>query len=847
MAAEGSRPNLVDAEQSGEVVEWIGFLRNRLSPGWRPGEFDGETLTLIPDVSNPRTNVEKCARAACEVVIIKGSILCPTCRREWRTNYKSLSREHFVLIPRDVRAGGAQGCLVAECERSHKTQGLCNTHADAFSVARRTNRALRPDYSIETWLTEATVRPLSAAPKCPFPGCRSDVLSRFGLCAHHHVTYSKWSKTQPMNRDSEGAVDFWLTRWNEPLMDLEAGLTFASACATPFALLPEPLRWEFLYAVQTRDLIGRAHLRATDVRATYLSMRRAGATTLVGLATLGRAGNRNLVPMLGEWQRLIDDAHRDWSGVDDRDRKVLYFRDMELRPSVRTLGPTSGADLRGIEQDWIVDAVLSWVNATRRGRASVQEIARTWTLAAEVLRVRGTPPSLLGRADMNAVVSAVRKRWPLANTQRRAIHAVERILTYGRSESSLADPWASIPGAFSVDRSQDRPVDQPERPAPDVDEPFRFVPQPIIDWLMDHADLLERKTAFLTAEARAMIFVQERCGRRTTETTMLKDDCISYDSEGAPYLEWQRGKPPYTKGKRLPIHQETHDVIRQWQRIKRDNGIESEWLFPSSAFSSADKPRSASFLRDRIRDLIAVVLEEAPYESTVEGADGNLLYFDMTTIDAYSFRHAFAQRLADATDADGRPTTPPEVLQEYMGHDSFTTTMAYFEVTAKRRKKALEAIAPRRIDLHGRVVPVDRERDGFTRIAVTLGHCLEPQNVSAGGHSCMLDHACESCPFFLADPLEREGWVAKRQQLRIKLERARAILSPQHMLDHYAARVEDCTSVIDGIDRYINSLPDDERATITTALDKITEVRRRATAPRLIHLSELLGGRSDAA
>jgi DNA-binding phage protein len=82
----------------------------------------------------------------------------------------------------------------------------------------------------------------------------------------------------------------------------------------------------------------------------------------------------------------------------------------------------------------------------------------------------------------------------------------------------------------------------------------------------------------------------------------------------------------------------------------------------------------------------------------------------------------------------------------------------------------------------------------------------------------MVDHACESCPFFLVDPLERDGMEAKRHALRVKLERARVINSQQHLLDHYEARIKDTSTIIDGIDAYIDGLPEHEREAIREAI-----------------------------
>ena len=354
--------------------------------------------------------------------------------------------------------------------------------------------------------------------------------------------------------------------------------------------------------------------------------------------------------------------------------------------------------------------------------------------------------------------------------------------------------------------------------------------------MMDHLHLLSGEDDYRTMETRAMVFLQERCGRRPGETLHLRDDCLSYDSTGHPYLEWNRIKPPRRAGKRLPIHQETHDLIRQWQQIKRDHGISSEWLFPSRNWHKRDAPYPTDQLTRRIRDVIAAVQQHAPFPANVPGAEGNLINYDPTGIDAYALRHAFAQRYADAVDAEGRSTTPPDVLQDMMDHKTFETTMAYFEVGAKRRRAAVAAITPRRLDVLGNVVEVNRERDGFTRVPVSLGHCEEPQNVALGGAGCMLSHSCESCPYFRVDPLERDGMAAKRFDLKVQLERATVINAAQHMLDHLNARIQHCDAIIDGIDHYLTDLPESERHAIAGALDAMADIRRRATTPRRIDL-----------
>lgn len=832
MTNNGKLVSVEVRKQPEEELTWTEHLRRLILPSWRPDEFDFAKLLYIPETANPHTALNVCIREGCGVLIEK-AVMCPKCKTDWQAaELQGITQPEWAATPRQRREV-IRGCSVPGCERGHHGEGLCRSHVSTYSRQRR-----GPDCSPQDWIEDRRPQAFTAAVKCPAPLCQTDRSAANGLCDAHARRFSAWRR-RVNEDDGPESLALWFERETEPPMDAGSLATYASNCATPFGLIKEPLRWEYLYAVQQRDLTGRAHMAPVDVRSTYLSLRRSGWDTAVGRDGLGRPlTNPNLSGFVLECQRLIDDAHREWSGIDARDPRILYLRDLPLRKSNRRIGPKARIDLRGIQQDWIFESVAAWCRAAARGPAEFPQIAAAWTVASEVISARGTTRATLGAADMGAIVDAIRNRWPSENYQRRHISALSKVMSFANDSDELEHYWAEVPARFAINPALHQPSG--EKTPAEGDEPFRFVPQPIVDWVMDHLHLIERSDAYLTAEARALIYIHERCGRRTGETLKLLDDCMHYDDEGSPFLKWRQGKPPYSFGKPLPIHQETHDLIRQWQELKREKGMQSQWLFPSQDYSNADRPYNTEYLSRRVNELLKVVQSKAPFEGRVEGAEGNLIYFDLLTIDPYSFRHAFAQRFADATDEDGRSTTPPDVLQSYMGHKNYNTTMAYYEVTTKRRKKALDAVPPRRLNLHGKAVQVNRQRDGFTKVAVTLGHCSEPQNVAANGHFCALEHSCESCPFFLVDPLERDAMFARLHHLKVKLERARVITSPQHILDHYEARIADCTTIIDGIDAYIQGLPEAERGATLDALALMADIRRRATAPRTIDLRQML-------
>ncbi|BBC69106.1 hypothetical protein MMRN_p0750 (plasmid) [Mycobacterium marinum] len=710
-------------------------------------------------------------------------------------------------------------------------------HFQKFRIYLRRHGA---NISIATWIERAQPSALLPLPQCVIPNCPDDRFYGTGLCPNHQRGASSWIKTWTgRGLRPVPDVDLWLERRAEPL-DVKTGQPMSALGAVPFGLMKGTSGLELLLALQRRDDDGKADLDPEFARQFYLAARRLGLETLIGFDALNTpdvAGSyRKRRAFVADCMRWIEAEHRRWSGTDDRDPLLIHIAELDLTDH-HLPGPTSVADLRDFTQDWIVETVSHWLRNARMHSTTVVRMVGAWRVADEILNAHAKSPESLGSSDIDAIVRAITARWPEGKEQQRRMAMLWKLIDYGHRVDELAHVWKRVPPRFGKNVDKHRPSPHPDaRTEANPDEPYRYVPQPIVDWLMDHLHLLIRSDEYHTMEARALIDVHERCGRRPGETRRLRDDCISYDSEGHAFLEWERIKPPRRAGKRLPIHQETHDLIRQWQQIKRDHRIASQWLFPSLRYRGRDVPYQTDYLKRRIRDLVAVVQDRAPFPGMVTGVNGNLIHYDMSSIDAYSLRHAFAQRYADAVDTEGRSTTPPDVLQDLMDHQEFKTTMAYYEVSAKRRKQAVAAITPRRVDFLGNVVEISRERDGFTRVPVSLGHCEEPQNVAMGGNGCMLSHACESCPFFRVDPLERDGMVAKRFDLKVQLERATVIGAPQHMLDHFHARIRHCDAIIDGIDTYLAHLPEAERDAIQAALESMADIRRRASTPRRIDL-----------
>ena len=839
MTALATQPEYSDDDR---IVEWRRYLLGLLDRDWRPGEFDPDQLMFIP--ASRRTNLE-CVRDGCDEIAVQKSLCTICCREKWLSG---LDLEEFRRTPLngDRSAISLTTCLVG-CRRTTLPSGLCRSHNDLY---RRYGDGEQTHASVLRWIEQIKPVVLPPVKPCVVPGCWRDRRHRSGLCDGHRSTSAGWiEQWNRAGRQPRADVDLWLARKAEPVHE-PSGVAFAKLGAVPFGLLEGTVGLELIVALQHRDAEGWYDFDHDELRRIYREFRLNGVPTIVdrdGLSAteiLSRGGRFRA--LANDLIRRIQAEYRLWSGVDDRDPLIVYLADLDLTDHFRP-GRRASVDLRGFAAEWLVRTLLHWMRTTRMSSTTMHRMVGVWRVADEVIAARAKEPDQLGSQDMDAIVRAVRAKWPPFTEQGHRLPMLWRLIEYGHKTDDLSEIWSHISPRFGKNSVTHRPLSGPgTRKEVNPDEPFRFVPQPIVDWMMDHLHLLQRDDDYRTMEARAMVFLQERCGRRPAETLHLRNDCISYDETGHPFLEWTRIKPPRRAGKRIPIHQETHDLIRQWQQVKRDHDVTSDWLFPSDNYRNRDEAYQTSYLTTRIRELIAAVQRNAPFPATAPGAEGNLIHFDPMVIDAYALRHAYAQRYADAVDPEGRSTTPPDVLQELMDHKTFTTTMAYYEVGAKRRKAAVVAITPRRLDFLGNVVDVNRERDGFTRVPVSLGHCEEPQNVAMGGAGCMLSHSCESCPFFRVDPLERDGMIAKRFDLKVQLERATVINAAQHMIDHLKARIEHCDVIIDGIDKYLRELPEPERQTINDGLDAMADIRRRATTPRRIDLRAHLRGASPA-
>jgi hypothetical protein len=204
---------------------------------------------------------------------------------------------------------------------------------------------------------------------------------------------------------------------------------------------------------------------------------------------------------------------------------------------------------------------------------------------------------------------------------------------------------------------------------------------------------------------------------------------------------------------------------------------------------------------------------------------------DPASIVPYSYRHSYAQRHAD----NG---TPPDVLRDLMGHDSMQTTLAYYRVTEKRVRSAVEDVSRHQFDGQGRPILTavaglladEHTRLRVGQVAVPFGICTEPSNVKAGGHACPYKFTCIGCGHFRSDPSYLPELKSYLQQLLADRERLLAATDIQDWARAKALPADEeitqLRSLIRRIEHDLLDLTPEDRKTIQDAVNVVRAARQ---------------------
>jgi integrase len=799
---------------------WLDWLRARLDPAWRVGEWDGQTLLFTGDLDSARTAAWACRTPGCPTATRRTSGRCDGCRRARVGVGASWAEFDAAPPPRATRPLQRGSCLVPGCEGDLHCSGLCFRH----------ERAWGKDRTEPVAAFIARARPLARAAECRVAGCDRESIARRGLCRFHD---QRLHRRGLLTGDELAA---WVASQRPRL-----GVHQFSVAG-----LPELLRTELLYALQQRDQ-SPPPVDPTEVR--ILLARLGDAVSLrvadpqVVCESGGMVYNAATRGLFRGLRRHLDRAWAQYAGVDPFAGDVWQVALLDLRINASRRWPaTQGViDFGVVEVAWLREIVKDWARATRPYVQRLRETLRACQAASHALTVAGrTERAGLGAGDFTRILDAISTQRQTDGTLYSASHRnlmiyqFCQVIEYGRASGLMA----TVPDPF-------RPATRHRvRDDPNEDELGKALPDPVIRQLDAHLHLLGpagRAGAIPAADLQLMhqtIYqILRDTGRRPGEVVSLRTGCIEVIS-GQHNLIYDNHKAGRMR-RRLPITSGTAGIILSWQQHRARLRVPpalAEWLFPSPLLR-ARQSRGHVTPACVARMFKVWVAQIGTLDSELPGPDGIPTPFEPSLITPYALRHSYAQRHADAG-------VPVDVLKELMDHAAVATTMGYYQISLKRKQQAIRSVGPLATDAAGRPAPF-ASPTAYERasVAVPFGNCTEPSNVTAGGGACPIRFQCAGCGFYRPDPSYLPALEQHIASLRTDFETAQAMDAADYVLASLTAEIDAFTAVADTMRRKLSELDPAQRAEVEDA----SRILRRARAARTLPLADITTRATDTA
>ncbi|MCK3768062.1 site-specific integrase [Microbacterium aerolatum] len=802
--------------------QWRTFLAGQLDDHWQIGSWDVASGILTVDPFNEFNDLRVCQREGCGNPVATVAF-CLSCRR-LATRAGLPIEDYAAANPKTDPAlrrstWGFEQCAVrdetgARCGRARSTRNVCVSHYVLLAKqARARGEAVITDAHIAAFVVPTAGRVLH-----PRVDCRVDSCARFlsrstalGFCDFHETGFrASRRRDQALTADRYARSDEVLERHQLPLR-----------------ALPEPMRTELLFVIQQYALRGYGRVMVGKLRPYLDEARHDGAADLLEcFRSHDHAVRLRGIRSVGVM--LLEKARRQFEGYDSLARDMVFPQDLPLRTTHSHRNPDltgEPLDMRLLIQPWLAAGFRAWLGATLEPRSTVQRCFETCTEISTTLAAKrsdaGMDGSRLSYDDMAAVVARIEDRWPGARGRSATWWELCRA-------ARALGAWDAVPESFAQHYAGQKRARQRSRADRKV-ESDRVTPAAVIAHLRAHTaglDIGRHSDLY-----RCALELLMETGRRPGEIASLDADCLIQDRHGGWLLRYTAHK---TGGsiKELPVETPVADSIRAWQQVRAERGIRARVLFPSGRRRMQDEhvPHIGEHYLGKI--LKRYITSLPPVPGPVFDVDGVAVDFDLTTVQVYDFRRAYAQRHAD----NG---TDPDVLRQLMDHVSMSTTMGYYQISSKRRRRAVSALAPLAHDRHGKQVGIGKGRLQLKVTPVPYGDCAEPSNVAAGGTACQLRYQCAGCGFFRPNPshipeIEKEI-IKLRSQLRI----AEASDTAGYLLDAQRGLIADYENVLTKMRDRLAQMPETERQEIDTMSDVMRRARNAALAGKLIEVREL--------
>lgn len=797
---------------------WLEHVQSQLLENWLPGQWDAQTGVLRVDAESDDIGLDVCNRLGCTNPT--PGRFCTSCRSH--AEVEGLPLEVFALRPKPAIEVPDGGCIVEtpggrRCQRHKMCQGLCKSHYHLLQRYCVQNDIHPFQVGLADFLATPTLKALAAVP-CQVPLCSRSAEERSGstgLCPLHMSVYYKFR-----NRDGRNfSRSEWIARYSD---------AFFSPLVVPIYHLQEPIRSEFLFIVQQylQHRLGRIYpekLRSfiRDVRLTsYVSLQECLADDTIaqrlkGFRTFGLD--------------LLQQQERRFNGHDPKTADLIYLQDLPLRQTATARNPSvSGEPLRMsmIAQPWLADAFRTWLTVTLDTRKQAHLAFDFCRLASETLAAacadNGHDPSRLGSAEMGLILASARTHWTW-DVMRQRLPVWWALCAVARRHRI----WDTVPLDFSRELNDFRLLAR-DRSQQKV-ESDRVTPTVVIAHLRNHTDLFAEGR--FPDMYRCILELLIDTGRRPGEIVTLRTNCLVKDRHGDWLLQYTDHKNGEVE-RELPVDQSVVDSIDRWNLVRRDEGITSDCLFPRLQYRRRDvgsQPVDPHYLAKLIKLFAATI---PPLPGSVEDVDGNNVDFDITTVEPYDLRRAYAQRHADCG-------TPPDVLRVLMGHKSMTTTMGYYQVNAKRRRQAVTLVGRLALLPSDGRAGLAGQRDLIRATPVPYGDCMEPSNVSAGGTACPWRYQCASCALFRPNPSHIPEMEKDLIRLRSQLAVMERTNTADYLLSAVRGLISDYGQRLAEMRQQLSEMPPERRKEIENMSEILRRSRVAAMAGRSIEIQEV--------
>jgi integrase len=595
--------------------------------------------------------------------------------------------------------------------------------------------------------------------------------------------------------------------------------------------LPELVRLELVYAIgcraadQVAVTVGNMRPWVDQLRAEQL-----GSVTEFDLSRFDGVGDRAEVRFA---RFSVDRVELAYADPDAERAKDNWDLRLFGRPGHLNL------DFSAIRQEWLREAAKGW-SAVTLGRIGDSVVAHHLGSVAVLSAVLasgpggGHHPAALSRSDIERFLARVRSpNFPSRDkpfgTRARAT-AVEECAQVLREARELG--LLSVLGPTFAFRRGDRLPRVSEEP------PGRALPAGVVAQLDASLDLL---TAVPGAAGRARVptlgalgehagdmavlayKLLKGTGRRVGEVASLRLKCLDVDEHGKDVLVYDNHKAA-RMGRRLPLADPglVADIRAQqdWVRSRfPTTPPERLWLLPRP-HKNADGTNH--FETGLINAWFRAWLDRIPrIDAGPLDAHGGPVPFDRRAIHPHAFRHTYAQSLADQG-------VPAPVLRDLMDHRSLSTTLGYYKIGESRKRKAMEVLARHTVDNRGTAKALAEPYSlGYLRwVAVPMGMCSEPPNVTAGGQSCPVRYQCAGCPHFETDPSYLPELRAYADQLRKEREAMLVAGAAEWAVEHVSRQIDVIAGHVRAHEALLGALPGDERALIEQASATLRKARQ---------------------